>query len=222
MDTNQGKTLLVLGGSGLVGMALLNQALANPAVARVVAPTRQPLAAALTKHPKLNNPLVDFDALPQDTTWWHADAVLCTLGTTLRQAGSKTAFRAVDYGLVTRCARHALSAGSDTWVLTSSLGANAQASSFYLQVKGETEAALRAMGFGSLTVVRPSLLKGKREESRLGESIGLLLAGLLNPVIPKRYRAVAAEDVAATMLNAALDPLEGYRVIQSAQIPAQP
>lgn len=217
---NQSKTLLVLGGSGLVGTELLLQALAHPAVGQVVAPTRQPLPIALA-HPKLNNPLVDFNALPEDSSWWRADAVLCALGTTLRQAGSKSAFRAVDYGLVTDCARLALKAGSSTWVLVSSLGANPRAGSFYLQVKGHTEKALAAMGFGSLTVVRPSLLKGKRKESRMGESIGLFLANLLNPLIPKKYRAVAATDVASAMLSAALEASEGYCVIYSEQIVAR-
>src|SRR3546814_6672143 len=78
----------------LVGQLVLARLLESPGVARVVAPTRRPLAL---RQPVLENPVVDFDALPADAPWWAVDAAICTLGTTLAVAGSRDAFRRVDH-----------------------------------------------------------------------------------------------------------------------------
>src|SRR3546814_1416100 len=72
--------ILHVGATGLVGQLVLARLLESPGVARVVAPTRRPLAL---RHPALENPVVDFDALPADAPWWAVDAAICTLGTTL-------------------------------------------------------------------------------------------------------------------------------------------
>ena len=208
------KALLILGATGLVGLQLLGQALAHPGVAQVVAPTRR----ALTPHPKLNNPIVDFDALPA-AAWWQADAVLCALGTTLKQAGSQAAFQAVDQHLVLAGARATKEAGTPTFVLNSSLGADARARSFYLRVKGQAEDDLIALGFGSLTLVRPALLDGgPRPQARPAEAFGLWLVKAAAPVVPKRYRAVPTQAVARTMLECALAAKPGCARIESDQI----
>ena len=103
------KTILLVGATGLVGQSVLASALADPRVTRLVAPTRRPLAA----YPKLTNPLVDFDALPADAPWWSADAVICTLGTTIKKAGSPAAFRRVDYDYPLGAGRVLVHGGND-------------------------------------------------------------------------------------------------------------
>ncbi|MEH6566665.1 MAG: NAD-dependent dehydratase [Halopseudomonas sp.] len=222
MLDRKGKTLLVFGGSGMVGMDILRQALADPAVARVVAPTRRPLPVAVSHYAHLQNPQIDFAALPQEADWWQADAALCALGTTLKQAGSKAAFRQVDRDYVGTAARLALQAGTRTFVLNSSVGANPRSGSFYLRVKGEVEQDLMAMDFRSLTLIRPSLLDaGPRPDDRPGEVFGLLLSRSLKPIIPKRYRAIKTSDVAAAMLQAALMAPVGQQVIESSAIARQ-
>ncbi|MDG2570606.1 hypothetical protein P7L87_23895 [Vibrio parahaemolyticus] len=85
-------TLMLVGATGLVGGAVLRQALADARLTRVVAPTRR----GLPPHPKLENPVVEFEHLPADATWWSVDGVICTLGSTIRKAGSQEAFRRVD------------------------------------------------------------------------------------------------------------------------------
>ncbi|HXP08081.1 MAG TPA: hypothetical protein VN828_06265, partial [Acidobacteriaceae bacterium] len=75
--------LLLVGATGLVGQSVLRQALADSRVSKVVAVTRNPLPP----QPRLENPLVDFDALPADAPWWQVHAGICTLGTTMREAG---------------------------------------------------------------------------------------------------------------------------------------
>jgi uncharacterized protein YbjT (DUF2867 family) len=208
------KRLLLFGATGLVGQQVLAQALADPSVAQVVAPTRRSLAP----HPKLLNPIVDFKALPQ-ADWWAADAVVCCLGTTLKLAGSPAAFREVDHDHVLAAARLARAAGTPTFALNSSLGASAGSGNLYLRTKGETEEGLAALGFASLTFVRPSLLDGgPRPDSRPGEAVGLFLFRLARPLIPARYRAVRTDAVARVLLKAAQQAKPGRSCVENAEI----
>ena len=114
------KRLLLLGATGLVGQQVLAQALADPSVTQVVAPTRR----TLTPHPKLLNPLVSFDRLPEDAEWWGVNAVICTIGTTMKAAGSREAFYRVDHDLPLRVAQLALRHGAQAYALNSALGAD--------------------------------------------------------------------------------------------------
>jgi uncharacterized protein YbjT (DUF2867 family) len=209
------KTLLLFGATGLVGQDALRLALADPAIVRVVAPTRRSLAPA----EKLSNPIVDFEALPDDAEWWRADAAVCTLGTTLRQAGSRTAFWRIDHDFVLAAAGRAHRAGTPVFAYNSALGASVNALSFYLRVKGEIERDLAALGFTSLTLVRPSLLDGgKRREPRPLEEVALVAARCLASLVPPRYRAVRTEGVARHLLAAALSGTPGTHVVESERL----
>ena len=207
--------LMLVGASGLVGRAVLRQALDHPGVSRLIAPTRRPLASAAG----LENPIIDFERLPADASWWQVDAVICTLGTTMAQAGSRSAFRRVDYDYPLAVAGLARAAGAGAFVLNSALGAAADSRVFYNQVKGEVENAIAALGYPSLTLVRPSLLDGgPRPDSRPGERIALGIARILRPLIPARYRAVATDAVARTLLAAALAQVPGVHILESERI----
>jgi uncharacterized protein YbjT (DUF2867 family) len=209
---NTSKTLLILGATGMVGQQLVSQSLATSQVAHIVAPTRKSLAP----QSKLANPLVDFNNLPDSASWWQADAVLCALGTTIKQAGSKQAFRHVDYDYVLQAAKCARAAGTSCFVINSSLGADASASNFYLKVKGELERDLSKLGFESLAIIRPSLLDaGERPEARRGEQIGLWFSKRLSVIIPKRYLPISTENVARAMLSSALEAKPGLHIIES-------
>lgn len=203
--------VLIAGATGLVGRHALTRALADPRVERVVAPTRRPLPP----HPKLENPQVDFDALPADASWWAVDAAICTLGTTIRDAGSQAAFRKVDVDYVIAVATHARAAGARTFALNTALNADAGSRVFYLRCKGEAERGVEALGFDSLTIVRPSLIGGERERPRPGERIGGVVMGALAPLLPKRYRVVPAERIAACLFDAALAATPGVRFVES-------
>lgn len=202
--------LLLLGATGAVGAAVLEQALANPRIGTVAALTRRPLAA----RPKLENVVVDFAELPTNAPWWQVDAVVCALGTTLRQAGSKAAFAAVDRDLPVRIGRMAREAGATRFALNSSLGAS-PGGNFYLRTKAEAEAGIRQLGFTAYTIVRPSLIDAERSESRPGERAGILLARLFAPLIPRRYRAVKPAAIARALLDGALRNDAGERIVES-------
>jgi uncharacterized protein YbjT (DUF2867 family) len=209
------KTVLILGATGQVGQALLQLALQHPEISGVVAPTRRPLPP----HGKLDNPLVDFEALPEDATWWKADLTLCALGTTLRQAKSRAGFYRVDHDYVLAAAGLAQRAGTPAFGLVSSLGADASSRLFYLRVKGETEQALSALGFNSLIVARPSLLiGGPRSSARPLEALGLFLGKHMASLLPRRYRAVTPFQVARALLETGLRAPAGLHVIDSEQL----
>lgn len=223
--TAPGKRLLILGATGAVGREVLRLALQHPQVQQVLAPTRRPLPA----HPRLVNPITDF-ARPEEALAEGAlaegvragggvDAVVCALGTTIRQAGSQAAFAAVDRDLPIALGRVALRLGARSLALNSSLGASASGN-FYLRTKHQTEEGLRQLGFASYTVVRPSLIDAQRTESRPGERMGLWVSRLLGPLIPRRYRPVAASAIARTLLQAALDAEPGQHTIESEHIGA--
>ena len=206
--------LLLVGSSGLVGSHVLEMALADPKVTSVVAPTRRPLPA----HQKLQAPVIDFDALPQDAPWWQADAVICTLGTTMRSAGSQDAFRRVDHDYPLAVARLARRHGTPCHVLNSALGADADARFFYNRVKGELERDLAALGFASLTHVRPGLIGGQRQERRLGERVSGVVLALLGPVLPRRWRINPAPRIAHALIEAALQARPGVHIVSSDQL----
>jgi uncharacterized protein YbjT (DUF2867 family) len=156
--------------------------------------------------------------LPQ-ADWWAADAVVCCLGTTLKLAGSPAAFREVDHDHVLAAARMARAAGTPTFALNSSLGASAGSGNLYLRTKGETEEGLAALGFASLTLVRPSLLDGgPRPDTRPGETVGLWFFRLARPLIPARYRAVCTDAVARALLQAARQAKLGRCWVENAEI----
>jgi len=204
MAQETGKTALVAGGSGLVGARLLPLLLDASDYLRVHALSRRPLPL---DHPRLANRVLRFDqSLQAQTKGLQCQDAFCCLGTTMRDAGSQQAFRAVDHDLVLEFARLALTAGAERLVLISAVGANATSRNFYLRVKGETEQALAAMRIRALDIMAPSVLLGARRTLRPLEWLVQGALWSINPLLlagAARYRAISADTVAAAMLGAA-------------------
>ena len=207
--------VMLVGATGLVGGQVLQQLLDDPRCDAVVAPTRRPLALSA---PALHNPLADFDRLPVDAAWWAVDAVVCALGSTIKQAGSRAAFARVDHDYPLQVATLAQAHGAQAFVLNSAMGADAASPIFYNQVKGRLEQDLRGLSYPSLTLVRPGLIGGERSERRTGEHMASMLLGALGPVLPRAWRINPAVTIAAAMVGAALAPRPGVHVIGSAQL----
>lgn len=206
--------LLILGATGLVGRHALDLALADPRVDAVTALVRRPLPG----HPKLTAPQVDFDDLPADSPFWTADAVVCAIGTTMRTAGSREAFRRVDHVYPMAVARRTRDAGAKAFALNSALGADAASRVFYSRVKGELERDLMTLGFPSLTFVRPGLIGGRREESRPLERAASRVLGALGPALPRGWRINPAPNIAAALIEAAVTGRTGVRVVTAAEL----
>ena len=210
------------GATGLVGGHLVSILDGDPTVASVVAPGRRGLDAWADR-PKITAPVVDFADLGRSQDLFLADQLFICLGTTLKKAGSKAAFRAVDLEAVRASATVAFAAGIRDVFLVSSVGASHRARSFYLQVKQEAEEAVAALPFRSVHVFRPSVLTGSRGESRPAERLGIAVGTLLAPLMvgpARRYRPIAARTVAQAMARAAADPGRGRRTWESEEIAA--
>lgn len=206
--------ILLVGATGLVGSTVLAKLLADDRIRAVVAPTRRPLAA----HAKLENPIVDFAKLPIDAEWWAVDGAICTLGTTRAKAGSDQAFRQIDHDYPLAVARLAREHGASCFALNSSLGADASSRMLYPRTKGKVEQAIRDLGFPSLTIVRPGLIGGAREEFRAGERIASVVLGVLGPLLPRRYRISPATAIADALIGAVMNAAPGIHVIEAERL----
>lgn len=187
--------VLLAGGTGLVGGLLTERLLARSQVSLV----------SLVRSPRrpVERP-TDFEGLVADPAAAVAgktvDVGVSCLGTTIRAAGSRAAFRRVDHDYVLAVARAARAGGARRFVLVSSVGAGGRG--FYLSVKGEVEAAVAALGFERVDLVRPGLLLGERRERRPGERLAQAAAPLLSPLLRgplARYGAIPAATVAAAI-----------------------
>jgi uncharacterized protein YbjT (DUF2867 family) len=189
-----------------VGSALVERLLAGADYTRVVALARRPLAARANR--RLTTVGAEFNALDETLKPALADQpeldVYCCLGTTIKQAGSESAFRRVDYEFVLALGQWARKHGARRMIVVSALGADSTSRVFYNRVKGEMECDLHKLGLRSLSILRPSLLDGERLEFRPGEWLALAATRPLRRLIPASMRPIGAADVAQSMIDAAL------------------
>lgn len=205
--SNALKTALVLGASGLVGNALVNILCGDVRYSKVTCLVRAPLAASRYSDPnnKLQILVIDFDCLQDYQGYFSVDHVYCCLGTTIKQAGSRQAFRRVDFEFVHVAAQLTRAQRATSFVWISSVGANAKSRSFYLRVKGELENAILTMPqLNNAAAVRPSLLFGQRQQKRPLEDASATLLSFLKPVMRgplAKYKPVCANEVAQQMID---------------------
>lgn len=206
------RSVMLLGATGLVGREILRLLRADPAVHRIVAPVRRPFDEP--HDPKVQIEVTDFDALQSRGDLFAVDQIFCALGTTIKQAGSQSAFRRVDLEYPLAAARLGADHGASHYLVVTAVGASASSRVFYNRVKGELEDGLRTLPYRSLTIARPSLLLGDRKEHRLAEELGKRVGWLA----PGRYRPVAATAVALALVLAAREDRPGMRIIESEEI----
>jgi uncharacterized protein YbjT (DUF2867 family) len=210
------RVALVAGATGLVGRAVLARLLADKRYSAVHCVGRR---APARHDPKLAVHLTD--SFSEFTVPPPVDDVFIALGTTIKTAGSRAAFRAVDFDAVLAVARAGRVAGATRLGLVSAMGADGHSAIFYSRVKGEAEEALLHLGFSTLVVVRPSVLAGERESlgqpPRAGEKIAIGLSRLLGGLIPANYQAVSADKVAHTLVEE-VATRQGHHVILSGEM----
>jgi uncharacterized protein YbjT (DUF2867 family) len=204
------KKALVLGASGLVGKALVEQLCRDRRYQTVTCLVRKPLVKDFfilnsTDAVKVQPIVVNFEDLEDYQGYFGAEHIYVCLGTTIKKAGNKSAFRKVDFEYVHIAAQLARAQRAISCVWISSVGANAKSSNFYLRVKGELENAIISMsGLDNACAVRPSLLLGERGEVRTAEKVASILSPWLSPLLLGRlskYKPVQAADVAAQMIR---------------------
>lgn len=205
------RTAVIAGGSGLVGGHLLTKLLEDDTWDRVISIGRRELDL---EHPKLEQIVVPFPAIGELPP---SDDVFCCLGTTMKKAGGRNAFKVIDHDAVTQVAGSAFRNGATQFLHVTAMGASPKSKIFYNRIKGDTEYFVKAMGIPTTVAFRPSMLDGDRDEHRLGEQVGLRVMRRLGPVLG-RFRPTAAEDVATAMVIEAKRRRPGSRVMESAEI----
>ncbi|MCW8336269.1 NAD(P)H-binding protein [Vibrio paucivorans] len=199
-------TVIIAGGSGLVGSELTKLLLENDPISKVYALVRQPLPFF---HPKLE--AIQDDQL-RVLEWNEEQPIpeigfIC-LGTTKKKAGSKAALEKIDYELVCDVAQSMKVLGVKKVVVVSSYGASVQSLSHYLKCKGKMEHAISRLGFENTVFVRPGPLRGIRDEPRNDELVLQVIMKAIRPLMIGKLRnliPIDATDVATAMLYSAFD-----------------
>ena len=207
------KTAVIVGATGLIGKQLLQLLLQDPHYEKVKAITRKPLDL---KHPKLENLVLDFEKLSEADV--QSDDVFCCLGTTIRIAKTKEAFRKVDYEYPLELARTSKNQGATQYLLVSALGADKNSGIFYNKVKGELEESISHINFPSVHIFRPSLLLGARTEQRAGEGTATAFFKIFGFLIPTKYKAIDSGKIARAMLAFAKTNDPGFYFHESREL----
>jgi uncharacterized protein YbjT (DUF2867 family) len=210
-----GKIALLAGSTGLIGGQLLELLLADDYYTSVVAVSRKPLGIS---NPKLTNIVCELHELSAALAKVNANDVFCCLGTIMRIAKTKEAFRAVDYDAPLALAQIAKQNGATSYLIVSALGANKDSSIFYNKVKGEVEEAIASVGFSSYHILRPSLLKGSRIEYRSGEEAAHVFYKLVGFLIPRKYASIESLKVARAMVSLASKQISGTVIHESLEL----
>lgn len=210
------KIVNVIGATGMVGRELVKQLLQEPDAQTVRIFVRRKSGI---EHPKLEEYLIDFD---KTESWKHlvTGAVMySTMGTTLKQAGSKTAQYRIDYTYQHNFAQAAAENGVPTFVLVSSAGANASSSIFYSKMKGELDEAVQKLSFAHCVILRPSILVGERENKRTAEEFANKIMKFISRFIFKKYRPIEGIIVARAMINTSIhQPKPGVLIAELDEI----
>lgn len=212
----------IIGATGLVGQQLLKLLLDSEHYTEVHVISRRKINL---EHPKLKQHVIELDDINGVSIAGGIDHGFCTLGTTIKKAGSADAFRHVDRDYVCAFGDSMKRLGATALAVNSSIGADSRSGNLYLKTKGEMEDCLRRCQFSTLVMVRPSLLVPTgREEFRLGEVVAFSLFQLFGWLLQgplRRYRPVAPRDVARALVDGAQAPNAGVVIVQSEAIVSQ-
>jgi uncharacterized protein YbjT (DUF2867 family) len=212
------KTAILFGATGLVGACLVRLLCEKNHFTQVISFSRKPCGYS---HPKLNERISDLRNVNSIASEIKGDDLFCCLGTTIKKAGNKENFRKVDFDLPLELAKIAAKNQFQNYLVVSSIGADANASNFYLRTKGQMEQEVMKQDIPSISIVRPSMLLGPRQEFRFGETAGKVAMKLINPLMFGRfmkYRGIHANDVAKAMLTLATQSTKGANIFESDEL----
>jgi uncharacterized protein YbjT (DUF2867 family) len=212
------RNALIVGATGAIGSVLLKLLNESDQYSNIHCIGRRKPSIASKK---IKVHIVSFDELDQLNFQYAIDDVFCTIGTTIKTAGSVENFKRVDRDYVHQVGKLAQRLKVKTCSVISAIGADAGSSNFYNQTKGEAEELLQNLNLNSLRLFRPSLLHGERGEFRLKETVGFLVLTIMIPLLQgpwKKYRAIHVEQVAKAMYVSAQQDFPSVQVFESDEI----
>ena len=209
-------TAVVIGASGLTGNLVVEELIKDTSFKSIRLLVRAPVAKM---HPKIQQQIVDFNDLEDyQNKFGDGDVIFCCIGTTQKKVkGDKVLYEKIDYGIPVNAAEIGIAHNFKKFLIVSAVGANENSSNFYLNLKGKTENSLKKFPFESLSIFQPSLLNGKRTESRMGETMAqsfmdILSFLLLGPL--QKYKAIGANNVAKAMVYESKNQKKGIHYYQ--------
>jgi uncharacterized protein YbjT (DUF2867 family) len=213
------KTAALIGATGLIGSHLLAILQDDDAFKTIRVIVRRPVAF---NHPKIKVMVIDFAyeaAFKAGIAG--CDTVFCAVGTTnAKVKGDKEAYRKVDYDIPVKAAMFCAETGCKQFLLVSSVGANSKGGNFYLKLKGEVEDKVKSIGIQSVSIFQPSMLLGKRQESRPAEATVQAISKSLAFLFPSKYKPIAAGMVAKAMIAASKLDKPGFHIYQFREMKA--
>ncbi len=204
----------LFGSSGLIGGFLLDKLLADASFEKIIVVRRD---ALVHTHPKVSVRQINFTSQKEvERAVENSSIVFSCIGTTQAKVkGNKATYRTIDYDITLSIAKACKAKNVASFLYVSSAGANSARSGFYLKLKGEIDDAIRMLKLPSATILRPSLLLGKRKEFRFGEMMAQLIMPLFAFLLPMRLRPIRAEKVAEVMIDRALKRQEGTHILEN-------
>lgn len=193
------KTAILLGATGVTGNLLLEKLIADTRYNKIILFSRSSVDRSSNK---IEEHLVDLLELKSHKHTFIGDEVFCCIGTTASKTKDKALYKSIDYGIPVNAAKLAKQNNINTFIVMSSMGADAASSVFYNRIKGEMERDVLEQKITNTFILRPSLIGGEREEFRLGEKIGKVVMKIFNPFLIgdlKKYRMIHPEKIASCM-----------------------
>lgn len=184
---------VISGSTGLVGAQLIHKLLDDSRFTQVISVSRRSLKLTSSKLTEVI--CENFNDLSSHRSELKGDIYFCCLGTTIKTAGSRERFKAVDHDAVVEFGRIAKLHDARSFVVISADSANANSRIFYSRVKGEMEKDLEKMGLKHLVILRPGLLMGERKEFRPGEKVAMIVLGNIGPLLPNGIRKSVMTDI---------------------------
>ena len=208
---------VLFGGTGLTGSCILDFLNDDPDFKSIIVVTRNIFTHSSNK---ISNKVIDFSDPAEIESCIKQDSIVFScVGTTQAQVkGDKNKYRAIDYDITLNIANACEKLKAKKFLFVSSGGANSSSSNFYLKLKGEIEDAVLKTKQKSLFILKPSLLIGKRKNSRFIESIGQIIMPLFSILLPDSIKAVKANTVAKCMLELSKSELSNLNIIENKEI----
>jgi uncharacterized protein YbjT (DUF2867 family) len=179
----QNFAVLILGGTGQVGGAVVAELLALPECREVVMITRKPIAArSRVRNVVLDTGASDFgertatvarEVLSQGPV----SAVSCVGVGSGSRSWSEEELQRLELGVVGAFARGSHEAGIAQFCLLSAVGSSARSRLRYARVMGMKEDTVRAIGFTRLAIFRPGIIAGNAHTPAWAGWLGRVVPG---------------------------------------------
>lgn len=216
-------TAIVIGATGLTGSFLLEKLLENSNYDEVITLSRREVYPVLDtgrKRTKLNHSkheshVVDLFDPTTYTDFLKGDHLFICTGTTQAKTPDPKDYYRIEHDLPVGVAQVALENGVEKVIAISALGASPKSRFMYNRGKGEMERDIEALGFKENYFVQPALIGGKRDEQRKFESAWKKFQKVVDPLLLgplKKYRTIAPETIAQSMIYLALNGYEKSRI----------